>query len=336
MFQPNHIVITPLLCYKQFMFKSLSELIQEFLVHLQLEKGSSPLTIRNYQHYLHHFLAWLELKIPEPNPGNIKLETVKNYRIFLANIQDDKGQFLKPITQSYYIIALRSFLRYLQKQDIPTLSPDKIELPKTTKREVQALDKDQVFRLVSSIPLDTPQGLRDRAIIEVLFSTGMRVSECASLNRDKIDPKRNELSIVGKGKKTRLVFISADAQYWINKYLSTRTDNWKPLFIRYSRDINATQQGEKMRLTTRSIQRIVEKYAKSAKIPLQTTPHVLRHSFATDLLINGADLRAIQEMLGHESITTTQIYTNVTNKHLREIHEVFHSGTTPYQGSEKP
>jgi site-specific recombinase XerD len=318
------------------MFKSLSELIQEFLVHLQLEKGSSPLTIRNYQHYLHHFLAWLRLKIPEPNPGNIKLETVKNYRIFLANIQDDKGQFLKPITQSYYIIALRSFLRYLQKQDIPTLSPDKIELPKTTKREVQALDKDQVFRLVSSIPLNTPQGLRDRAIIEVLFSTGMRVSECASLNRDKIDPKRNELSIVGKGKKTRLVFISADAQYWINKYLSTRTDNWKPLFIRYSRDINATQQGEKMRLTTRSIQRIVEKYAKSAKIPLQTTPHVLRHSFATDLLINGADLRAIQEMLGHESITTTQIYTNVTNKHLREIHEVFHSGTTPYQGSEKP
>lgn len=307
---------------------SIDSLIDDFTSHLQLEKGSSLLTVRNYAHYLSFFATWLhDQGISSPTPQNITLEIVKKYRLYLNNVTDDKGNNLKPITQSYYIIALRSFLRYLQKNDIQTLSPEKIELPKIVKREVHALDKEQVFRLVSSVDINDESGLRDRAILELLFSTGMRVSELASLNRDKLDSVRNEISVMGKGSKIRVVFISPDSRYWLEKYFDARVDQWKPMFIRYARDVQTLDNGEKMRLTTRSIQRIVEKYSKKAGIPLHTTPHVLRHSFATDLLINGADLRAIQEMLGHESITTTQIYTNVSNKHLREVHEAFHSGT---------
>lgn len=306
----------------------LDSLIDDFTTYLQLEKGASLLTIRNYAHYLSFFATWLQDYLGKPpTPAEITIDVIKYYRLYLSKVTDDKGKPLKQITQSYYMIALRSLLRYLQKHDIKTLSPEKIELPKASKKEVQALDKEQVFRLVSSVDITDESGLRDRAILELLFSTGMRVSECASLNRDKLDGQRNEISVTGKGNKTRVVFISPDCRYWLERYFTARTDEWKPMFIRYARDIQAVNGGEKMRLTTRSIQRIVEKYARKAGIPLHTTPHVLRHSFATDLLINGADLRAIQEMLGHESITTTQIYTNVSNKHLREVHEAFHSGT---------
>lgn len=308
--------------------KLLDSHIDDFITYLQLDKGSSLLTVRNYTHYLKFFMNWLENQKSDPTPADINMDIVKSYRLFLNKFMDEKGQRLKTITQNYYMIALRSFLRYLQKNDVKTLSPEKIELPKFEKREVHALDKEQLFRLLSSVDVSDDAGLRDRAILELLFSTGMRVSECASLDRDKLDSERNEISVRGKGDKIRLVFISQDARYWIDRYLRSRDDEWRPLFIRYARDVNPVNQGEKMRLTTRSIQRIVEKYAKRAGLPISTTPHVLRHSFATDLLINGADLRAIQEMLGHESITTTQIYTNVSNKHLREVHENFHSSTS--------
>ena len=310
------------------MSTSLRQLIEDFTSYLQLDKGSSLLTIRNYTYYLNYFASWLHQASSSPPKANdITQEIVKKYRLHLNSVTDEKGNQLKPITQSYYIIALRSFLRYLQKNDIKTLSPEKIELPKVTKKEVHALDKEQVFRLVSSVGFSDEPGLRDRAILELLFSTGMRVSELVSLNRDKLDSQRNEISVIGKSNKIRVVFISSDCRYWLQKYLDARTDDWKPMFIRYAKEVQTLDSGEKMRLTTRSIQRIVEKYSKKAGIPIHTTPHVLRHSFATDLLINGADLRSIQEMLGHESITTTQIYTNVTNKHLREVHEAFHSGT---------
>jgi site-specific recombinase XerD len=212
------------------------------------------------------------------------------------------------------------------KNDVKTLAPDKIDLPKTQSREVMALDRDQLYKLLNSVDSATELGLRDRAILETLFSTGLRVAELTKLDKDKIDLTRREMRVIGKGGRARIIFFSDDAVYWLTRYLKTRTDSWKPLFIRYSRGVDNEQNGEKMRLTVRTIQRIVEKYAKLAHISIKTTPHVMRHSFATDLLLNGADIRSIQEMLGHKTITTTQVYTNITNKHLREVHEQFHSG----------
>lgn len=309
------------------MLLNIHEYIDDFLSYLQLEKGCSPLTIRNYKHYLTRFTDWLQSEGISPTPSKIDVHIMKMFRLHLANITDEKGNPIARITQNYHMIAIRSFLRYLAKHDVKTMAPDKIELPKVEQKEVLALDREQLYKLLNSIDLTDEKGLRDKAILETLFSTGLRVSEVIKLDRDKLDLERREHTIIGKGGKARVIFISEDAVYWIKRYLSFRTDNWNPLFIRYSRGIDATANGDKMRLTQRSIQRIVQKYAKKARIPINTTPHVLRHSFATDLLINGADIRAIQEMLGHKSITTTQIYTNISNKHLKEVHEAFHSST---------
>jgi site-specific recombinase XerD len=244
----------------------------------------------------------------------------------LAHLRAPDGTLLKRITQTYHIIALRAFLRYvLVQRNISILSPDKIELPKQSPRSVAFLSPEQVERLLNSPQISDEAGLRDKAILETLFSTGLRVSELVRLNRDQISLDRKEFGVRGKGDKLRVVFLSDTAAHWLERYLKARKDGFKPLFIRYSGAIDSTKDGLKMRLTARSVQDIVNKYAKRCGLPMEVTPHTLRHSFATDLLIGGADLRSVQEMLGHESIRTTQVYTHVTNKHLKEVHQAFHS-----------
>lgn len=302
---------------------SLSKLTTDFLEHLEVEKNASQLTIRNYDHYLKRFLAFAG----DIDPKEINQEKVRKYRVFLARYIDEKtGLPLKKVTQNYFVIALRAFLRYLAKNDIETLAAEKIELGDQDPRPIKVLDNDQLSRLLSSPEISKIDGLRDKAILETLFSTGLRVSELTKLNRDKINLERREFGIVGKGGKERVVFISDAAAEWIGRYLSQRTDRHNPLFIRYSGKEDPSKAGEKMRLTPRSVERIVEKYVRKAQIPIKASPHTLRHSFATDLLINGADIRSVQEMLGHANISTTQIYTHITNRHLKDVHKAFHSG----------
>ena len=301
-------------------------LIAEFLEYLEIEKGCSPLTIREYRHYLQRFHNWLTENSPATKPEEINLDLIRRYRLYLAHLRTRDGLPLQRATQSYHIVALRAFLRYLLVQrDIVTLSPDKVELPKQSSRSIAFLNPDQIERLLNSPKIATSAGLRDRTILETLYSTGLRVSELVSLNRDQVDLERKEFGVKGKGNKLRVVFLSDTAAQWIERYLQARHDNFKPLFIRHSGKVDARNNGEKMRLTARSIQRIVAKYAERAGLPIEATPHTLRHSFATDLLIGGADIRAVQEMLGHESIRTTQVYTHVTNRRLKEVHKAFHS-----------
>jgi site-specific recombinase XerD len=305
---------------------ALELLIAEFLEYLEIQKGCSPLTIRQYKHYLKRFHNWVIENSPAKKPDEINLELVRRYRLYLAHLHVHDGVPLKRVTQSYHVVALRAFLRYLLVQrDIPTLSPDKIELPKQSSRSIAFLNPEQVERLLNSPQISNIIGLRDKAILETLFSTGLRVSELVSLNRDQLDLERKEFGVKGKGNKLRVVFLSDTAAQWIERYLQSRQDNFKPLFIRHSGKVDAQKSGEKMRLTARSIQNIVAKYVKRSGLPIEATPHTLRHSFATDLLISGADIRSVQEMLGHESIRTTQVYTHVTNRHLKEVHKAFHS-----------
>jgi len=305
---------------------SLKSLIAEFLEYLEIEKGCSSLTIREYKHYLKRFYNWVAEDSPTAKPEDINLEIIRRYRLYLAHLRTRNGLSLERVTQSYYIVALRAFLRYLLVQrDIPTLSPDKIELPKQSSRSITFLNLEQLDRLLNSPKIATNVGLRDRTILETLFSTGLRVSELVSLNRDQIDLERKEFGVKGKGNKLRVVFLSDTAAEWIERYLRSRQDSFKPLFIRHNGKVDIRNSGEGMRLTARTIQRIVAKYAKRAGLPIEATPHTLRHSFATDLLISGADIRSVQEMLGHESIRTTQVYTHVTNRHLKEVHKAFHS-----------
>ena len=305
---------------------TLELLITEFLEYLEIQKGCSPLTIRDYRRYLERFRGWLTDNSPTTKPDQINLGLIRRYRLYLAHLHARDGRRLERATQSYHIVALRAFLRYLLVQrDIQTLSPDKIELPKQGPRSVAFLNSEQVERLLNSPKISNNAGLRDRTILETLFSTGLRVSELVSLNRDQVDLERKEFGVKGKGNKIRVVFLSDTAAQWIERYLRARKDNFRPLFIRYSGKADIRNSGEKMRLTPRSIQNIVSKYAKRSGLPIEATPHTLRHSFATDLLISGADIRSVQEMLGHESIRTTQVYTHVTNRHLKEVHKAFHS-----------
>jgi site-specific recombinase XerD len=293
---------------------------------MEVEKGRSPLTVREYRHYLNRFLNWLKANSKATGPDDIKSELIRRYRLYLAHLCNPDGTLLKRVTQTYHIIALRAFLRYLLVQrDIATLSPDKIELPKQSQRSVAFLSPEQVERLLNSPKIADEAGLRDKAILETLFSTGLRVSELVRLNRDQINLDRKEFGVRGKGDKLRVVFLSDTAANWLERYLQTRKDSFKPLFRRYSGRVDTTKDGEKMRLTARSVQEIVNKYAKRCGLPIEVTPHTLRHSFATDLLIGGADLRSVQEMLGHESIRTTQVYTHITDRHLKEVHKAFHS-----------
>lgn len=305
---------------------TISESIQQFLEYMELERNASKLTIRNYRHYLERFLHFGASQSPPLSaPVSITSETVRNYRLYLARYEDNKGLTLKRITQNYHLIALRAFLRFLIRRDVSTLSPDKVELGKAESRSLKFLDREQVDRLLNMPEISTPQGLRDKAIMEVLFSTGLRVSELARLNRDSLNLERREFGVIGKGGHHRVVFLSESAVSWLDRYLKGRQDAYAPLFIRYAgRKTEEGKTGEGLRLTVRTVQRIVEKYVKKARLPVKITPHGLRHTFATDLLSAGADIRAIQEMLGHKNISTTQIYTHVTNPQLREIHKRFH------------
>lgn len=304
------------------MDNELSGLIDQFLEYLEIERNCSKLTIRDYRHYLESFNKWYG----EKNIENLDLVTVRKYRVFLANREDKNGLTLKRVTQNYYVIALRSFLRFLIKNDFKTLEPSKIDLPKTESRNLKFLSSEQIERLVTSVDTSKEEGLRDRAILELLFSTGLRVSELTKLNHEQINFERREFGVIGKGSRLRLVFISDRAADWVKRYLDERKDGFKPLFIRYSGKVVEDDSGEKMRLTARSVERIVKKYVRAARIPVDATVHTLRHSFATDLLHNGADLRSVQEMLGHKNIATTQIYTHITNPQLRDTHKSFHSG----------
>jgi len=291
----------------------IDRLIEEFLENLEIERNCSPLTIRNYRHYLNRFSSWLKRNNLQGEPGSVNLEIIKKYRVFLARFSTPNGIPLSRSTQSYHVIALRAFLRWLIKNDYKTIPPEKIDLPKSESRSLKFLSTEQVERLLSQPQISTLRGIRDKAILEVLFSTGLRVSELVKLNRDQIDLRRREFGVIGKGGRSRVVFLSQRAADWLKKYLDGREDSTQPLFI-----------GKEMRLTARSVQRIVAKYGRKARLPIEVTPHVIRHSFATDLLMAGADIRSVQEMLGHKNISTTQIYTHVTDKQLREIHETFH------------
>jgi len=304
----------------------LPTLIDQFLEYLEIEKNCSKLTIRDYRHYLKVFAGWIGTSLPQKTIGDLDLQTVRKYRVYLANRADEKGLTLKRVTQNYYIIALRSFLRFLIKNDYKTLEPSKIDLPKTESRSLKFLEKEQVDRLIIQCDTRKEEGLRDRSILELLFSTGLRVSELVRLNHNQVNLERKEFGVIGKGGRARVVFISDRAADSIKRYLEKRKDRFAPLFIRYSGRVDEQNNGEKMRLTARSVERIVKKYVRLARLPVDATVHTLRHSFATDLLINGADLRSVQEMLGHKNISTTQIYTHITNKQLREVHEAFHSG----------
>jgi len=300
--------------------------IEEFLEYLEIERNCSILTRRNYRHYLLRFLEWTENNVRRFKIENLTLDQITKYRVFLARMENSRGLTLSRVTQSYHVIALRSFLKYLIKRDIKTLAPEKIELPKTESKSLKFLNSEQISRLLDSPGISSLPQLRDKVILEVLFSTGLRVSELTKLNREEIDLKRREFGVIGKGSRPRVVFLSKRAVKWIERYLNERQDDWKPLLVRYGGKVDETRQGEKMRLSPRSVQRIVEKYVKKSKIPVKITPHGLRHSFATDILMGGADIRAVQEMLGHKNIATTQIYTHITNKQLKDIHDKHHSG----------
>ncbi len=301
--------------------------IEEFLEYIEIERNLSPLTIRDYRHYLQNFNSWSEANFPVKRAEDFTIDIVRKYRVYLAHVLSPNGNLpLKKVTQNYYVIALRSFLKYLVIRDFKVVTPDKIELPKVESRSLKFLDREQLERLLTQPDISSDRGMRDKALLEMLFSTGLRVSELCKLDRDNINLERREFGVIGKGQKQRIVFISDRAALWLGKYMTRRLDSYKSLFIRYSGGDDVTAGSSAMRLTPRSVQRMVEKYVKSAKLPVKATPHVLRHSFATDLLVNGADLRSVQELLGHKNVATTQIYTHVTNTQLRNVHKSFHSG----------
>lgn len=303
----------------------ITEEIEKYLEYLEVEKGSSPLTIRNYKHYLGRFTSFLKEEGIRMNLIDINPEIIRQYRVHLSRLPGYKGQgTMSRKTQGYHAIAIRSFLRWLTKNDFEVMSADKIELPKITERQVKFLSGEQVERLLNAPTLSNLAGKRDKAILELLYSTGLRVSELCRLNRDTINLERREFGIVGKGGRGRVVFLSKRAADWIDAYLSARADHYTPLFIRHKGVPDPTTPDEKMRLSCRSIQRMIKKYVRKVKLPVDATPHVMRHSFATDLLMAGADIRSVQEMLGHKNIQTTQIYTHVTHKHLKDVHEAFH------------
>lgn len=305
----------------------LENLIISFLEHMEVERNNSKLTIRNYHHYLSRFYAWYVNFDVNADITKLDLRMIKRYRIYLSRLVDAQGKGLSLVTQGYHVIALRSFLKWMIKNDYDVMSPEKIDLPRAESKSLKFLNESQVDRLMKAPVLSEEAGLRDRAILEVLYSTGLRVSELVKLNRDKIDFKTREFGIVGKGGRARVVFLSPRAADWLKRYFDNREDEWKPAFIRYSKKkASPKSDGESMRLTTRSVQRTVEKYRLSAKLPMNITPHGLRHSFATDLISHGAGLREVQEMLGHKNISTTQIYTHVTNPQLKKVHDKFHSG----------
>lgn len=308
----------------------ISELVADFLESLEIEKGRSTKTIENYGLYLSRFIDLITEDFEGQEmikPSDITPEVLRRFRLKLNRFSDNQNkERLSALTQSYHLIALRGFFKYLAKRGIKSLDPSLIDLPRAAKKQVTFLHFDEIERLLAEIPLDTESGLRDRAIIELLFSGGLRVSELCSLNRDSINLERREFMVRGKGKKDRPIFIDKSTAECIEDYLNMRTDTLPALFLNNSanKQIPSTS-GDFRRLTPRSIERIVQKYTRLAGITKHVTPHTMRHSFATDLLMNGADIRSVQSLLGHANISTTQIYTHITDPHLKEVHEKFHS-----------
>lgn len=305
----------------------IEKLLRDYLDYLEIERNRSPKTRENYERYLKEFLRVTKVKSPEDITDNI----VREFRLKLARkgspLDAARGQGrkkpLKKVTQSYYIIALRNFLKYLAKRDIKTLAPEKIELPKIPERQIEVLEYQDLERLLAAPKSTDLRSLRDKAILELFFSTGLRLAELCGLDR-YIDLKRGEVSVRGKGDKLRVVFLADSAKKAIKVYLAKRPDAEEELFV------SLTRAGKVLgRITPRAVERMIESRAKEAGIPKKIHPHQLRHSFATDLLINGADLRSVQELLGHASISTTQIYTHLTNKELREVHRAFHARRRP-------
>ncbi|MBI5742496.1 MAG: tyrosine-type recombinase/integrase [Candidatus Niyogibacteria bacterium] len=309
---------------------------KEFLEHLEIEKGRSLKTVENYDRYVRRFLDFAKIG----SPTDITDEVLRQYRLWLnrspktkrspdpakpdvgLNRQVVGNETLKKKTQNYYLIGLRSFLKYLAKRGIPTLAPERIELAKVGGRELDLISEEDLERIMTAPKGNDPKALRDRAILELLFSTGLRVSELCGLDRDSVNLARDEFSVRGKGEKVRVVFLSESARAAIKNYLGKRDDASEAMFTNLKRGTNKLDEA---RLTPRSVERIVKRYAIAAGISKKVTPHVLRHCFATDLLSNGADLRSVQAMLGHANITTTQVYTHVTDKQLREVHQAFHA-----------
>ncbi len=306
----------------------IADLINEFLESLEVESGRSRYTTRNYELYLSRILEFQNEYNPENDlkPEDITEEWLRKYRLWLNRYTTERGKNLTVMTQNYHLIALRGFLKYLAKRKIKSLDPVLVELPRTHRAQVTFLYVDEINRIVEQIPLDTEDGLRDKAIFELLFSTGLRVSELVGLNRENVNLARREFMVRGKGQKDRPVFISQAAADAVQDYLDERKDSLPALFLNNSRNQPAVgTKGDYRRLTPRSIERIINKYVRMAGITKHVTPHTLRHSFATDLLTNGADLRSVQSLLGHANISTTQIYTHVTDPRLREVHEKYHS-----------
>ena len=291
-------------------------MVKDYLDYLEIEKNRSRKTRENYERYLKKFIEFGKIK----KEADITTDAIKEFRLHLARLSAHDGDNLKKSTQSYYIIALRNFLKYLIKNDYEVLSPDKIELPKIPTRQIEVLEYDELERLLAAPKGDDLKSLRDKAILETLFSTGLRISELCGLNR-YLDLERAEFTVRGKGSKLRVVFLADGAKKAIKNYLNKRTDAEEAMFISLTKATNPKVIG---RIIPRTVQRIVDLYSRKAGISKKVHPHLLRHSYATDLLVNGADLRSVQELLGHANIATTQIYTHLTNKELKEIYKTFH------------
>lgn len=294
----------------------------EFLEYLEIEKGRSQKTISNYDHYL----TRLEDFSGDINVSDINQDMLRKWRLWLNRLGTNASDELQKNTLNYHLIALRSFLKWCAKRDINAISADKIELAKTSRKQVSFLTTEELNTLFAQPDVSTLQGLRDRSILELLFSSGLRVSELTGLNKEQINLNKREFTVRGKGQKDRPIFISPASANWLQKYINERNDTIPALFIRHGKNRSAEDRsGNYGRLTPRSVQRMVARYALLAGITKHVSPHTLRHSFATDLLMNGADLRSVQALLGHSNIATTQIYTHVTDPHLKKIHEQFHT-----------
>lgn len=307
----------------------IKEAVLRFLEYCELDRNLSLKTVKMYGYYLYFFQNWLlkTKNVSDFEVEKIDEEIIRNFRLYLSHQykNPNKGVLTRQ-TQNYFLIAIRSLLRYLVKQRLKVLSPDSVELGKQRDRSIKFLTPEDLQRLFAAVDTSNIIGLRDRTILEVLFSTGLRVSELVGLNREQINLEKGEFGVIGKGGKARVVFLSRRARDWLKKYFEKRNDPYSPLFIRYSGPKTKGLTNEANRLSVRSVERMIDKYRKKAGILFRIGPHVLRHSFASDLLSHGADLRSVQEMLGHKNIATTQIYTHITNKRLKEIHEKFHSG----------
>ncbi len=296
------------------------DLLTDFLEYLEIEQNRSQKTIANYDHYLTRLIDFAgDIVVTDITP-----ELVRKWRLWLNRLGTNTSDELKKSTQNYHLIALRSFLKFCAKRDIDALTADKIELARVKRTQVTFLSNEEMQRLLAEPNTAKLAGLRDRAILELLYSSGLRVSELVGLNTDYINLKRREFMVRGKGQKDRPIFISEEASNWISRYLEMREDKSPPLFVRIGGKKQASTSGDYLRLTARSVQRMVARYALLAGITKHVSPHTLRHSFATDLVMNGADLRSIQAMLGHSNIATTQIYTHLTDPHLKKVHEQFH------------